>query len=255
MNWASYSFGVLRQAWHKVPDGFDTTVDATLQTPVDPLPSTCPRCRDLPCKKQPHQKYLRDAGLTALITIFLSLYFQFFTALSPDAPLAAHSTSTQKRQFQNMSTTIIKDLLDELAAAAPPDSSAEPQTKRNSGRTGPTSTAGRCISSQNARTHGACSTTLILPDEREEDWLILLSHWLETYQQTSQDSLLYDFVLKTAQADWFRQRNQNHYDDYLQNLRRPPCLSLNARTNQNARSHAALQEFRRTCLSTRLSPS
>jgi hypothetical protein len=86
--------------------------------------------------------------------------------------------------------------------------------KRNSGRTGPTSPEGRAISSKNSIKHGACSRTLILPGESEESWLLLLSHWCQTYQP-AEDSLEYDFVLKTAQAEWHRIRTQRNYDVYL----------------------------------------
>jgi hypothetical protein len=98
--------------------------------------------------------------------------------------------------------------LDETPAAAPESE------KRNSGRTGPTSEAGRAASSQNARKHGACSKTLILPMESEEGWLILLSRWQDTYQP-AEGSLEAEFVLRTAQADWFRVRTQRQYDEYL----------------------------------------
>jgi hypothetical protein len=98
---------------------------------------------------------------------------------------------------------------------APADeySDAEPE-KRNSGRTGPTSPQGRAISSKNAFKHGACSDTLILPCESEEAWLLLLDRWRQTYQP-AEDSLKYDFVLKTAQAEWHRIRAQRNYDTYL----------------------------------------
>jgi hypothetical protein len=89
----------------------------------------------------------------------------------------------------------------------------EPE-KRNSGRTGPTSPEGRAVSSKNSIKHGACSRTLVLPGESEDSWLLLLSHWCQTYQPV-EDSLEYDFVLKTAQAEWHRIRTQRNYDVYL----------------------------------------
>jgi len=90
----------------------------------------------------------------------------------------------------------------------------EPEPKkRNSGRTGPTSPEGRAKSSQNSIKHGACSYTLILPGELEEAWLLLLSHWCRTYRPV-EDTLLYDFVLKTAQAEWYRIRAQRHFDSF-----------------------------------------
>jgi hypothetical protein len=86
--------------------------------------------------------------------------------------------------------------------------------KRNCGRTGPTSEEGRAISSKNAIKHGACSRTLILPGESEEAWQLLLSRWCQTYQP-AEDSLEYDFVLKTAQAEWQRIRNQRFFDSFM----------------------------------------
>jgi hypothetical protein len=106
------------------------------------------------------------------------------------------------------------DLL-EPAADAEDQFQAEPSepVKRNSGRTGPTSPEGRAKSSQNSIKHGACSYTLILPGELEESWLLLLSHWCQTYRPV-EDTLLYDFVLKTAQAEWCRIRAQRHFDSF-----------------------------------------
>jgi hypothetical protein len=90
---------------------------------------------------------------------------------------------------------------------------AEPE-KRNSGRTGPTSAEGRAASSKNAIKHGACAETLILPGESEEAWELLLNRWLKEYQP-AEDSLEYDFVLKTAQAEWQRIRSQRNFNDFL----------------------------------------
>jgi hypothetical protein len=94
--------------------------------------------------------------------------------------------------------------------------------KRNSGRTGPTSEEGRATSSRNATRHGMCATTLILDHECEADWLELLNTWLQGYQSPILNSLLYTFVLKTAQAEWFRLRAQKEYDFFLRNHGNPP---------------------------------
>ncbi len=93
------------------------------------------------------------------------------------------------------------------------NSDAEPE-KRNCGRTGPTSPEGRATSSKNSTKHGSCSQTLILPCESEESWLLLLSRWCQTYQPAA-DSLQYDFVLKTAQAEWLRIRAQRNFDSCM----------------------------------------
>jgi hypothetical protein len=86
--------------------------------------------------------------------------------------------------------------------------------KRNCGRTGPTSPEGRAASSKNAIKHGACARTLILPHESEEDWELLLAHWCDIYKP-AQDSLEYDFVLRTAQAEWHRRRTQFNFDVFM----------------------------------------
>jgi hypothetical protein len=104
-------------------------------------------------------------------------------------------------------------------AAAPPvdDNSDSPNPepkKRNSGRTGPTSPEGKAKSAQNARKHGACANTLILPSESEFGWEILKSRWEDIYKPDP-ESLEADFVLRAAQAEWFRLRVQRQYDDFM----------------------------------------
>jgi hypothetical protein len=90
-----------------------------------------------------------------------------------------------------------------------------PTPKRNCGRTGPTSETGKATSSRNATRHGLCSSTLIIAGETEEDWENLLASWLTEYQNPPENSVLYTFVVKTAQAEWFRQRAQNEFDYFL----------------------------------------
>ena len=110
------------------------------------------------------------------------------------------------------------------ALATPP-----PKKKRNSGRSGPTSLAGRLRSSRNAIKHGACAETLILPCESEPAFLILLARWCREYHISEEEqalvnnahcgpctdhSLTYDFVRRAAEADWHRIRCQRSYDSY-----------------------------------------
>jgi hypothetical protein len=112
-----------------------------------------------------------------------------------------------------------------LSQAAPPP----PKKKRNSGRSGPTSLAGRLRSSRNAIKHGACAETLILPCESEPAFLILLARWCREYHISEAEqalvnnahcgpctdhSLTYDFVRRAAEADWHRIRCQRSYDSY-----------------------------------------
>ncbi len=96
------------------------------------------------------------------------------------------------------------------------------ETKRNSGRTGPTSETGKATSARNATRHGMCAPTLIMQSEVEADWLELLQTWLEAYQSPAESTLLYTFVLKTAQAEWHRLRVQREYDSHLHNHGHPP---------------------------------
>jgi hypothetical protein len=97
---------------------------------------------------------------------------------------------------------------DSLGDQAPPD-----RPKRNCGRTGPTSAAGRAQSARNSLKHGSCASTLILDCENIDDWHNLLDRWLSQYKPED-NSLAYDFVLKAAQAEWERIRCCRNYDDY-----------------------------------------
>ena len=115
-----------------------------------------------------------------------------------------------------------------------------PDEKRNCGHTGPTSPEGRAISSRNATRHGMCATTLILDHENEEDWLQLLNTWLDGYQNPVENSLLYTFVLKTAQAEWQRLRVQREYDFFLRNHSHPP---ITAWTPWELKSHDLLSRY------------
>jgi len=67
--------------------------------------------------------------------------------------------------------------------------------------TGPRTPEGKQRSSQNARTHGCTSRTLILPGERQEDYDLLVADWLHDY--APQVATAYELVVQTAQAHWF----------------------------------------------------
>ena len=97
--------------------------------------------------------------------------------------------------------------------------------KRKCGHTGPTSEEGRAISARNATRHGMCATTLIMENEVEADWLDLLKTWLNDYQNPAEDSLLYTFVIKTAQAEWHRLRVQREYDFHMYGHGSPPIAA------------------------------
>jgi hypothetical protein len=112
--------------------------------------------------------------------------------------------------------------------------------KRNSGHTGPITPEGRAISARNAIRHGMCATTLILAHENEADWLQLLQTWLNGYQNPAENTLLYNFVLKTAQAEWFRLRAQREYDFFLRNHGHPP---ITAWTPWELKSHELVTRY------------
>ena len=112
--------------------------------------------------------------------------------------------------------------------------------KRNCGHTGPTSSEGRAISARNATRHGMCATTLILEHENEADWLQLLETWLDGYQNPAENSLLFTFVLKVAQAEWQRLRIQREYDFFLRNHGHPP---LTAWTPWELKSHDLVTRY------------
>jgi hypothetical protein len=102
------------------------------------------------------------------------------------------------------------------------DQQNEENQKRNSGRTGPTSETGRQTSARNATRHGMCATTLLLPGECEADWLLLFHSWLDAYQNPAENTVLYSFVIKTAQAEWRRLRTEREYDLHLVTHGNPP---------------------------------
>jgi hypothetical protein len=103
--------------------------------------------------------------------------------------------------------------------------------------TGPKTSSGKAVSSQNAIKHGCTSTRLLLPDENEAEWLALKARWLAEYQP---DSPLYqDLVERAAQADWLLRRTAARYDEAEQQLwdTDPPGWS--------AEQHQVLERFLR----------
>jgi hypothetical protein len=95
-----------------------------------------------------------------------------------------------------------------------PEETDPPRPKRNCGRTGATTQAGRARSALNAIRHGSCAWTLILPTESEEGWQLLLARWRKRYP-CEDDSVEYDFLLKATQAEWHRIRCQNNFNSFL----------------------------------------
>jgi hypothetical protein len=111
---------------------------------------------------------------------------------------------------------------DEKSPAPPsPEPESKPESsepkKRNSGRTGPTSIAGKAIAAQNAVRHGMCSRTLVLKSEFQQEWENLLASLRRVYGEPAEDSVLAEFIYKTAHAEWVRRRAQREYDRFLAN--------------------------------------
>ena len=146
---------------------------------------------------------------------------------------AADTTQVDPRDIDNTHIAADPD-------ATPEDPADPPRPKRNCGRTGPTSAFGRATSSRNATRHGLCSETLILSYESEAKWLELLACWLSDYQNPADNSLLYTFVVKAAQAEWFRQRAQKEYDFFLRNHNDPPMYAW---TRQRIKEHDLLTRY------------
>jgi hypothetical protein len=70
--------------------------------------------------------------------------------------------------------------------------------------------------------------TLILECEAEEAWQIVLQHWCATYNP-AENSLEYEFVYRTAQADWERIRAQREYNSCRAHL---GCSAFNFTAEQ-----------------------
>jgi hypothetical protein len=109
----------------------------------------------------------------------------------------------------------VSDPVDNQPPGSDPDPVNPEREKRGAGRTGPISFIGKAISSFNATKHGLCSKTLILPSESLDEWVALYARWQKEYGLPAEDTLLADFVLKTAQAEWYRLRAQRHYDFFV----------------------------------------
>ena len=149
--------------------------------------------------------------------IFFYLSFQSLTAKSHPRPEPSNPTIK--------SETMLSDDQDFADSAVD-----HPEIKkRSSGHTGPISSEGRAVSARNAVRHGMCAQTLILLHESEGDWLLLLNTWLDGYQNPVENSLLYNFVLKTAQAEWQRLRIQREYDYFLLTHGTPPMTAWDPR--------------------------
>ena len=74
---------------------------------------------------------------------------------------------------------------------------------------GPTTQAGKAISSRNAMKHGCCAETLILKNENIEDYKALEATWFKAY--SPKDEAEKHLVQELANSDWFLQRATRNY--------------------------------------------
>ena len=144
-------------------------------------------------------------------------------------------------EFEQFNASIKSETSD--PPTAPPEETGNPEAppkKRNCGRCGATSEAGRRRSAMNALKHGATAKTLILKIESEEGWLILLDRWKDRYQPL-ENSLEAEFVLRTAQSDWARMRCSRQYDEYIHTLN---CTSPDTWSPEQIKMHDLMLRYR-----------
>jgi hypothetical protein len=105
------------------------------------------------------------------------------------------------------------------------------------GQTGPKTPHGKANSSQNARKHGMRSRTVIIGDERQEDFDRLAAGWRAEFEFEGQaaESLLGRVILE----DWFLRRAEGVYMDAEAELAEVHPL------NRTAEQHAQMQLYLR----------
>jgi hypothetical protein len=103
--------------------------------------------------------------------------------------------------------------------------------KRHSGHTGPTSPAGKAISSQNATSHGIFSSRLIIDGEDPAELAQLEADWLAKYRPY--DGITRQFVIDTGHAEWRKRRALRHFDSVSDALAARTALDWSP-TEQNA---------------------
>jgi hypothetical protein len=94
----------------------------------------------------------------------------------------------------------------------PPD---EIIPKRNSGKTGPTTLAGKQTSSRNAETHGLCSKKILIAGENPDDWHYLRNLWFNAYLDPAlqPDDLEHQLIQDAAESDWRRRRAVRRFEE------------------------------------------
>lgn len=84
--------------------------------------------------------------------------------------------------------------------------------KHRTRATGPTTDEGKAKSSQNSRTHGCCSKTLIIDGESQEEFDELLADWTDEYLPQGKRELL--ALGEAVKAQWSLRRNTERYYDF-----------------------------------------
>jgi hypothetical protein len=108
--------------------------------------------------------------------------------------------------------------------------------------TGPKSPDGKSRSSQNRLSHGCCSEALILPNEKEEDWLQLRQAWIDDYQPDNPTFL--SLLVETARAEWFLRRKTLQYQKFEQSLSKNTAIPSAIRSM--SRAHGSCSNRRRS---------
>ena len=81
-----------------------------------------------------------------------------------------------------------------------------PNPSNPNGATGPSSQAGKDIASRNSTRHGCCAlSTLILPNEKIEDYYALQAAWTKAFG--AQGELAQHLIDQLVDADWLYQRS------------------------------------------------
>jgi len=149
-------------------------------------------------------------------------------AESPDAP--ANPWANEEPQIDENGNPYYTDIKPDPDPTNRLDlqavNSVDPTRKlRNCGRTGATTPIGKAIAARNATRHGMCAKTLILENESQEDWDELLTAWLALYQNPSEKTVLYTFIVKACQAEWFRLRIVREFDLFYASMDGEPLQS------------------------------
>jgi hypothetical protein len=89
-------------------------------------------------------------------------------------------------------------------------------SKRNSGKTGPTSVVGRATSSENSTTHGCRSQRLLVRGEKQEDLDAMRAKWMNEFNPYNHTLTV--MVEEIIRADWMLERARRNETIVLERL-------------------------------------